>query len=331
MDGQRRWATWTLGALMVLGSVYALFNPTRSHAVPLEQTSEFTPEGTRFVNPFITPSPSACPPTQDFKIGDIVVLTGGVLIRYAPDPSAPFIASFPDYREFVILNEVVCYAGFNWYGVQGHGIRGWVSEGTSNGRRIWLRLVRAAADLVRCETPLKLVAGERFNITNNVRMRETPDRSARTLTVIPYTAVVTILEGPVCAGNINWWKVRATVVNVVYDGWIAESVPLDDPFIIVPTRPPCDFPLRLRVGEQARVLYGEGQPKRLRSAPTTRGAVLAELINNVPVLLLDGPVCSDTYNWWKVRVLSSEPIEGWLAEGGPGNYWIAPISDFREP
>jgi hypothetical protein len=135
----------------------------------------------------------------------------------------------------------------------------------------------------------------------------------------------------VCASNINWWKVRATVVGVVYDGWVAESVPTRDPFFVIATRPPCDFPLRLQIGEQARVIYSDAQPKRLRAEPSTRGAILAELIENVPLQILDGPVCSDTYNWWRVRVLSSSPVEGWLAEGGPSNYWIAPISDFREP
>jgi hypothetical protein len=327
MEFQRRWATWVMGALLLVGSLYTLFMPAPAHATQMEQTPEQTP----FVNPFITPSPTACPPSQNFKLGDLVVLTSGVLIRYEPNPSAPFIASFPDNREFIILNEAVCVGGFNWYGVQGQGIRGWVSEGSNNGRRVWLRLVRAAAELNRCEPPLALVAGERFRLTNNVRMRETPTPDGRVVTVVPFDAGVVVLEGPVCASNINWWKVRATVVGVVYDGWVAESVPTRDPFFVIATRPPCDFPLRLQIGEQARVIYSDAQPKRLRAEPSTRGAILAELIENVPLQILDGPVCSDTYNWWRVRVLSSSPVEGWLAEGGPSNYWIAPISDFREP
>lgn len=328
MDGQRRWTTVTLGALLLLGSLYGLFAPTPASATPLEQTAE----ATQFVNPFITPSPSACPQTQGFKVGDIVVLTGGVVIRYAPDPSAPFIATFPDFREFTVVNEAVCFGGFNWYGVRGHGLTGWVSEGTNDGGRIWLRLVRAFnGGIIPCETPLTLVPGERFGITNNVRMRQTPTRTGRTITVIPFEARVVVLEGPVCAEGINWWKVRAVVVNVTYDGWIAEAIPQDDPFIIVPTSPPCRAPLNLDIGEQARVIYSDTQPKRLRAAPTTNGTVITELISQVPLVILDGPVCADTYNWWRVRVLASTPIEGWLAEGGPANYWIAPISDFREP
>lgn len=329
MDKQRKWATWVLGTLMMLASIYTLFLPVHTSASPLEQTAE----STSFVNPYITPSPAGCPNTQGMRTGDIAVLTGGVVIRYAPDPSAPYIVTFPENREFTITGDPVCFAGFHWYPIAGHGVRGWASEGTTNGRRVWLRLVRRAGEpAIPCETPQKLVVGERFDISNNVRMRDIPSLLGRTLTVVPNDAqVIVLLDKPTCAEGINWWKVRATVVNVVYDGWIAESLPAGDPFVVVPTSPPCHAPLALDIGEQARVIYNDTQPKRLRSMPTTRGTVLVDLIENVPLLLLDGPVCADSYNWWKVRVLTSNPIEGWLAEGGPANYWIAPISDFREP
>lgn len=329
MHKQHNWATWVLGALMIVGSFYALFMPTPTNAGPLEQTTE----GTAFVNPYITPSPTGCPPSQGMKTGDIAVLTGGVVIRYAPDPSAPFIVTFPENREFTIEGTHVCVGGFNWYPIAGHNIRGWASEGTNNGRRVWLRLVRRAGEpAIPCETPQRLQVGERFNINNNVRMRAEPSLTGRTVTVVQYESNVIILEDkPVCADGINWWKVRATVVNVVYDGWIAEAPRAGDPLIRVPTSAPCHAPLNLDIGEQARVIYNDTQPKRLRSAPSTTGVVLADLIENIPLVILDGPVCAESYNWWKVRVLTSNPIEGWLAEGGPANYWIAPISDFREP
>jgi len=328
MDQQRRWATWVLGTLMLFGCVYALLMPANTSASPLEQTVE----GTAFVNPYITPSPAACPPTQGMLEGDIVVLVGGVLIRYAPDPSAPFIITFPDNREFTVVGRSVCYAGYNWYPIAGHGVRGWASEGTSNGKRVWLQLVRRASDpAIACAAPQRLTVGGRFDISDNVRMRETPSLIGRTITVVQYDAQVIILEGPTCADGINWWKVRATVVNFVYDGWIAEAPRAGDPFIQVPTTAPCHSPLNLTIGEQGRVIYNDTSPKRLRSAPSTSGAILAELIENVPFVITDGPICANSYNWWKVRILSSNPVEGWLAEGGPANYWIAPISDFREP
>lgn len=329
MEKQRTWATWLLGILMVFGCTYALFSPAPTSASPLEQTAE----STGFVNPYITPSPAGCPPSQEMKNGDIAVLVGGVVIRYAPDPSAPFIVTFPENREFTIVGDRVCFAGYNWYPIAGHGVRGWASEGTSNGRRVWLRLVRRAGEpAIPCATPQKLVVGERFDISNNVRMRDVPNLIGRTLTVVPNDAqVIVLVDKPTCADGINWWNVRATVVNVVYDGWIAEAPRAGDPFVIVPTSPPCHAPLNLDIGEQARVIYYDTQPKNLRSQPTTRGAVLVELIENVPLQIIDGPICADSYNWWKVRVLTSNPIEGWLAEGGPANYWIAPISDFREP
>jgi len=329
MDVQRRWATWVMGALMIVGSAYALFTPANTSASPMEQTVE----GTGYVNPYITPSPAGCPPSQGMREGDIAVLTGGVVIRYAPDPSAPFIVTFPDNREFTIVGTPVCFAGYNWHPIAGHGIRGWVSEGTSNGKRVWLRLVRRAGEpAIACAVPQKLVVGERFDISNNVRMRDIPSLIGRTITVVQNDAqVIVLLATPTCADGINWWKVRATVVNVVYDGWIAEAPRAGDPFIQVPTSVPCHAALNLDIGEQGRVIYNDTSPKRLRLTPSTSGTILAELIENVPFVITGGPVCANSYNWWKIRILTSNPIEGWLAEGGPANYWIAPISDFREP
>jgi hypothetical protein len=38
-------------------------------------------------------------------------------------------------------------------------------------------------------------------------------------------------------------------------------------------------------------------------------------------------VCRDNLNWWKVRVLASQEVVGWLAEGSAGvGYWISTIN-----
>jgi hypothetical protein len=329
MATKQRLTTIALAALLLIGCAVALIYPSPAAAIPLEQTT--APEATPYVNPFFTPVATTCPTSFGFGAGDIVVLTGGVVIRYEPNPSAPFIVTFPENRLFTVLEGgPMCVEGINWYPITGHGVTGWVSEGTRDGLRYWLRLVRRAGEPeVPCLTPLNLVEGNRFAMNVNVRMRAQPSTAALTLTVVPYTATVNVLEGPVCNEGINWWYVRATVVDFVYEGWMAESSRGGTEFVNVPRPRPCHSPLRLDIGEQARVIYNDENPKRLRDAPTVRGNIITELIENVPLVIIGGPVCADSYNWWNVRVLASTPFEGWLAEGGPANYWIAPVSEFR--
>jgi hypothetical protein len=335
MVTKQRLTTYALGALLLAGCLLALVFPAPASAIPLEQTvaPEATATAGPYVNPFFTPAPTTCPASANFGAGDTVVLVGGVVIRYGPNPSSPFLVTFQENRLFTVLEGgPLCVEGYNWYPITGHGITGWVSEGTRDGLRYWLTLQRRATDpAIACLEPLNLVEGNRFNINVNVRLRAMPSTSALTITVVPYTATVTVLDGPVCNEGYNWWWVRTTVVDFVYEGWLAESARAagSEPYVVVPRQPDCHAPLRMDIGEQARVIYNDENPKRLRSAPTVNSGIIAELIENVPILIIGGPVCADSYNWWNVRVLSSTPFEGWLAEGGPANWWIAPISEFR--
>lgn len=288
-----------------------------------------TPQG--FVPTTAVPrSPTAtlanCLTPLDFRVGDTIVLIGGISIRAQPNPDSALLIQFPDRREFTIVGGPVCRDGFNYWHIQGHGLTGWAAEGRID--VYWMSLVRRSGEpLVPCLTPLKLVTGEKFKITFNVRVRAEPTLESFTRTVVPSGDTVTILEGPTCADGYNWWKVRAVVLGVTYDGWMAEaSRARTQTYINPPTREPgsiCDFPLYLDIGERVRVIYNDGIPKRLRSAPSTSAPVLYELIQEVPMIIIGGPVCADTYNWWQVRVLASTEVIGWIAEGGPAQYWIA--------
>lgn len=339
MATKRHVITYMLGLLLVVGCLAALMSPPTSSATAAMQLTGITVYPTTVVptvipgtHPYFTPAPTTCPATAGFLKDDTVVLTGGVLIRYAPSPSSPFIVTFPEDRIFTVLEGgPVCADGYNWYPITGHGVTGWTSEGTRDGVRYWLRLDRRAGEPeIACLTPLNLVEGNRFNVNVNVRLRAMPSTGGTTITVVPYTATIVVLEGPVCSEGYNWWRVRTRVVDVTYDGWVAESARAGGAnYIAGPQQATCHSPLRIDIGEQARVIYNDTQPKRLRSAPSLTGGIITELIENVPVLIIGGPVCADGFNWWNVRVLSSAPFEGWLAEGGPANWWIAPISEFR--
>lgn len=83
-----------------------------------------------------------------------------------------------------------------------------------------------------------------------------------------------------------------------------------------------DVPLpRLVVGEGGRVTYGDPRPVRVRSVPGLDGEVLTMLDLGEEFDVLDGPICVDGYLWWHVR---NSRLDGWSAEGVPGNYYLEP-------
>jgi hypothetical protein len=315
-------------ALVALLATFYLSAP----ASPAAAQQAFTATPAPFVGTYVLPSPtpSACTTPLGFKAGDIVVLIPGIALRAAPDPNSALLQQFDDRREFLVLDGPVCTGGFNWWPLKGHGFIGWAAEGRTDGRevRYWLSLVRAADEAAQlCLTPQPLVNGSGFLVNYNVRVRAEPTTTALTYTVVAAGGRVTILEGPTCNEGYNWWKVRAVVLGITYDGWMAESDRFgDDVYIALPPRPDgsiCDFPLNLRVGDRARVIYRDGVPKRLRGGPSLTAPILYDLVEGVPLEIIGGPICNNTYNWWQVRVLASAPVEGWFAEGGPAQYWLA--------
>jgi len=143
-----------------------------------------------------------------------------------------------------------------------------------------------------------------------------------------------VLEGPVCANGYQWWRVEFTR-SAGNHGWVAEGRPDQGYFIVtgarLPTATPtvnltpslCANPRPFPIGARAFVTYTDRLPKSLRAEPRLSGALLATLVAGVPLIIEGGPVCADGLNWWQVRVLASQPVVGWLAEGSPYvGYWI---------
>lgn len=310
--------------------------PSQAQFITLTPTPAFlfatpTPTPTEiFVGTFIAPSPTFefCNTPIPALPGDTLSISPGVNIRAQPSASSALLANFSERVLMRVVGGPVCQGGFLWWNVTGNGVTGWVSEG--RGALYWVRFFGADPNRpAECPPPLALAEGVRFTLNFNVRLRSDPGLQGRTITVAPAGDAVTILsDEPVCADGLNWWRARATVVGVVYDGWMAES---DNRGTVLVDVPPvgdgsiCDFPLNLRIGDRARVTYRDGIPKRLRNQPNLNATVLYDLVLNVPLEIVGGPVCSGSYNWWQVRVLASEPVIGWMAEGGPAQYWIAPV------
>jgi hypothetical protein len=78
---------------------------------------------------------------------------------------------------------------------------------------------------------------------------------------------------------------------------------------------------RLTVGGRGRVKLYPNLPNRVRESPGTDGRVLGPMDTGVVFQVLDGPVCENNINWWRVR---SSDMEGWTAEGKDGEYFVEP-------
>jgi len=68
-----------------------------------------------------------------------------------------------------------------------------------------------------------------------------------------------------------------------------------------------------------------GLPNLVRSAPTTSGAVVSQLLPGSIVKALEGPRCADGYVYWKVEHFSIPAGAGWTAEGDLSDYFLEPV------
>jgi hypothetical protein len=326
------------GALIVALIAVSRPDTTLAQLPPTATPSEFpTATITLTPTPLLTPLPTSaapgCATSFPLRIGFPVTLRGGVNLRFGTSLSSPWLASFPEAREFTVVNGPVCSENYIWWQLHGHGVTGWAVESTTV--QAFILFDEAVHARVDCPDPLSLVVGERINLVANVRVRNAPLVDGLTLTVAPAGSTAIVLdEEAVCGDGYRWRNVRVTVVNVVYDGWMAEgSSDVEQLYYLQLTPAPnCYPPRRMSVGERAVVYYRDDDysPKNLRAQPNTTSAILYTLVKGVPLEIIGAPICYDGMNFWHVRVLSNIPAEGWLAEGSRYNYWIRPIrSDER--
>lgn len=284
-----------------------------------------------------------CFPPLEFEIGQAAFVIPLVNIRNIPSQSGALVWNtiYENYdaRGAVIPNPLavpvtiqegpICAEGFNWWRITGTGNPGWVAEGRPDLLGYYIFADGVGDRVEPCRSRYNFAVGQTADLQFNARVRQGPNPQSLTQTVAPAGSTIEIIGGPECVEGVLWWVVRVTVLNVLYEGWMAEQGNFNDLFL--PQDLPsaedgtlCGPPLNLPIGARAFVDYEDGQPKSLRVAPDADSALLFTLVNNVPLIIEDGPVCSDNLNWWQVRVLAGNPVVGWMAEGSPfAGYWIA--------
>lgn len=97
----------------------------------------------------------------------------------------------------------------------------------------------------------------------------------------------------------------------------------------VPKLPPGEvcqgsYPTQFRLGDFAEVNPSPPIPNRVRVEPNLHAKILGEIGPYTRMQLIEGPVCTDGWVWWKIKVENSD-LTGWTAEGDGENYWLIPI------
>jgi len=89
-------------------------------------------------------------------------------------------------------------------------------------------------------------------------------------------------------------------------------------------------PIRVAVGDRARVTFTDGLPLRVRSSPeVVAGNVTTQIPEGTVFTITDGPVCAkipnstNYYVFWKIE-LEDKSARGWVAEGDLEKYFIEP-------
>ncbi len=299
--------------LTLLPSLTPITTPTAIPTLP----AGFTPPA---------PTPAGCAEPLPLGPNTLVSLIPGISVRSAPSVSAALVNYYTQLTVLRVQDGPVCADGYNWWYITGAGEPGWAIEGRP-GRYFLTQLVEPGQN---CPVPQPMTIGGSAVNSRNLTLRAEPVSGAQALGVIPSNTLVTVAGGPACGEDMNWWQVTAPVADgQTVTGWVTEGI--EDELFLGQYPPPtpdffCRRALRLGLGTTAAVTYDDRVPRFLRAEPSIYGDVIQRLIGGVAFELIGGPECIDGYNWWRVRILTTT-LEGWLAEGQPGDYWFNIITE----
>lgn len=164
---------------------------------------------------------------------------------------------------------------------------------------------------------------------------------------IPALIEVNTRDNQLDAGRTVWYlsiaeyQERAGGDYPLEIAWVHDPAPLgpyiawgqlDDPIYaptaipstvaVQPTALPTPEPV-FYVGMTVTVQTTEGEILNLRAAPTRESEVLIYLEDDLPLILLEGPVEAEGFTWWRVR--TPDGLEGWAVENNGELQTLVPI------
>ncbi len=181
------------------------------------------------------------------------------------------------------------------------------------------------------QMPFRMEVGEGGRTTLypklDTNVRSAPGTDGPLLRQIPPGQMFEVISGPQCASSIAWWEIKVYDHSGLWTGWIGEGqngTYWIEPFETGPASCPGALPPRMVPGDTGRITYAPPDPSRVRSAPRVEsGNVIGMIQPGGQFTVVSGPVCDTArqWRWWLVR---TERLEGWVAEGKPGEYWLEP-------
>jgi hypothetical protein len=178
----------------------------------------------------------ACPALNDLMVGDVADLRYNVRIRENPSLLGRTKTIAPAGTPINIVGGAQCVDGIVWWGVQAtvadFTYSGWMAQGfgDEDGEEDYLLPEDAPSleDGTLCAPPLLFSAGDRgyVNYRNGgaKALRTAPGSNNTLLFSLVDGVPFTIVSGPVCRENLNWWQITVQAGAPV-TGWMAEGSP----------------------------------------------------------------------------------------------------------
>jgi uncharacterized protein YgiM (DUF1202 family) len=224
----------------------------------------------------------------DFAIGDTVVVdTDRLNVREDFGTDADVITTLDTGAEAVVTDGPEEADGYTWYELD-------VEDGTVG----W-----AAGDylaLAAAEDPGFAEGDAVVVVDGNLNLRADAGLDADILDVMTDGSTATVLSGPVTADGLPWYELDTDDYG---QGWSAGG------FLALADENPGggdEFP----VDSVLAVQTGDGSNLNLREEPTIDGTLIDRLPDGSVVVVLDGPVTADGYDWYE---LDTDLGTGWAA------------------
>ncbi len=281
------------------------------------------------------PTPVRCRGTQVSRLrpDDVARISSDlVAIKREPRRSAVNLDLMRTGDTIVILEGPLCAENLAWYKVLWtvKNLEGWAAEGDA--REYWME--KQVLDETADEGPIqcrgtqvsRLQPGDVARISSDLTaIKRSPRRASTNLDLMRTGDEVVILEGPLCADNLAWYKLLWTKKNL--EGWAAEGDAREywiEPIVAGDSQAPEQVncrgtqPSRLKPNDQARVI---SDLVALKRSPARRSTNLDLMRTGDDVVILEGPFCADNLAWYKV-LWTKKNLEGWAAEGDAAEYWL---------
>ena len=148
------------------------------------------------------------------------------------------------------------------------------------------------------------------------RVRRAASINAEVVGRIQAGEVLTVTQGPVCAGGYYWYLVQGAGLS----GWTVEGID-GDYWLLYHVDCANSPPIRLGKGMVAAVSAGEAN--NIRDGAGTQGAaILGRMPAGANFVISGYPECdADGRRWFPIQY---NQVDGWTAAGQGSEYWIEP-------